>query len=109
MIQSILRFLWRRDSESAAILAIELGRYLNDADLALVGRLYHRVARSEEEHRWNAVWLQLTSVTVVWFWFQRSSENAMWITHCLTGYIPPKDVRQMGDYYTALVENRKRQ
>lgn len=33
LINSMLRFLWRRDSESASILAITLSWYMEDYDL----------------------------------------------------------------------------
>ena len=107
MIKDILKFLWRRDSESAVCLAITLGPYLNDVELTCVNRIYRKVAQSGEHHWWNIEHLIVSTATIIWFWFQRSSETALWIAHCLTGYMTLKDVRQMSDCYTALVENRR--
>lgn len=48
MIKTILRFLWRRDSESAAFLVIELSVWLSLKDLRQLEDLFRAVAERIE-------------------------------------------------------------
>jgi hypothetical protein len=112
MIKDALRFLWRRDSESATILVIDLGQYLNDTDLVWAVHHYRglialAVHQIHVPHRQESQQSRIIA-DIIWFGLQSTSVAAVMLAESLASYMTLKDMGQMGDYYAALVESRER-